>query len=61
MLPDAESFEPDEPIKKAAVHDKWEGEDEEDDVKVSNGRHVCCLHNNKCVWCLNNETRFHCH
>ncbi|XP_056596461.1 eukaryotic translation initiation factor 3 subunit J-A [Triplophysa dalaica] len=30
---DAESFEPDEPIKKAAVHDKWEGEDEEDDVK----------------------------
>ncbi|KAI7811825.1 putative eukaryotic translation initiation factor 3 subunit J-A-like [Triplophysa rosa] len=30
---DADSFEPDEPIKKAAVHDKWEGEDEEDDVK----------------------------
>ncbi|KAA0724253.1 Eukaryotic translation initiation factor 3 subunit J-A [Triplophysa tibetana] len=30
---DAESYEPDEPIKKAAVYDKWEGEDEEDDVK----------------------------
>ncbi|KAK2867422.1 hypothetical protein QQF64_023107 [Cirrhinus molitorella] len=30
---DADSFEPEEPIKKAAVHDKWEGEDEDDDVK----------------------------
>ncbi|TRY81688.1 hypothetical protein DNTS_026000 [Danionella cerebrum] len=30
---DADSFEPEEPVKKAAVHDKWEGEDEEDDVK----------------------------
>ncbi|KAJ8249184.1 hypothetical protein GJAV_G00232070 [Gymnothorax javanicus] len=30
---DADSFEPDEPIKKAAVLDKWEGEDEEEDVK----------------------------
>uniref|UniRef100_A0A8B9LNZ1 Eukaryotic translation initiation factor 3 subunit J n=1 Tax=Astyanax mexicanus TaxID=7994 RepID=A0A8B9LNZ1_ASTMX len=30
---DADSFEPDEPIKKAAGHDKWEGEDEDDDVK----------------------------
>uniref|UniRef100_A0A3B3DTJ7 Eukaryotic translation initiation factor 3 subunit J n=1 Tax=Oryzias melastigma TaxID=30732 RepID=A0A3B3DTJ7_ORYME len=29
----AENFEPDEPIKKAAVMDKWEGEDEEEDVK----------------------------
>ncbi|XP_072236798.1 eukaryotic translation initiation factor 3 subunit J-B isoform X2 [Leuresthes tenuis] len=30
---DAENFEVDEPIKKAAVQDKWEGEDEEEDVK----------------------------
>ncbi|XP_051740468.1 eukaryotic translation initiation factor 3 subunit J-A [Ctenopharyngodon idella] len=30
---DADSFEPDEPIKKAAALDKWEGEDEEEDVK----------------------------
>ncbi|XP_016373272.1 eukaryotic translation initiation factor 3 subunit J-A isoform X1 [Sinocyclocheilus rhinocerous] len=30
---DADSFEAEEPIKKAAVHDKWEGEDEDDDVK----------------------------
>ncbi|XP_016133206.1 eukaryotic translation initiation factor 3 subunit J-A isoform X1 [Sinocyclocheilus grahami] len=30
---DADSFEAEEPIKKAAGHDKWEGEDEDDDVK----------------------------
>ncbi|XP_053192250.1 eukaryotic translation initiation factor 3 subunit J-B [Scomber japonicus] len=30
---DAETFEPEEPIKKAVVMDKWEGEDEEEDVK----------------------------
>nr|XP_040019786.1 eukaryotic translation initiation factor 3 subunit J-B [Gasterosteus aculeatus aculeatus] len=30
---DAETFEPEEPIKKAASMDKWEGEDDEDDVK----------------------------
>ncbi|XP_054469870.1 eukaryotic translation initiation factor 3 subunit J-B [Anoplopoma fimbria] len=30
---DAESFEVEEPIKKAAAMDKWEGEDDEDDVK----------------------------
>lgn len=30
---DADSFEPEEPIKKAAVQDKWEGEDEDEDVK----------------------------
>ncbi|KAG9352074.1 hypothetical protein JZ751_020487 [Albula glossodonta] len=32
---DADNFEPEEPIKKAAVTllDKWEGEDEEEDVK----------------------------
>ncbi|KAJ8407741.1 hypothetical protein AAFF_G00267850 [Aldrovandia affinis] len=30
---DADSFEPDDSIKKAAVLDKWEGEDEEEDVK----------------------------
>ncbi|XP_056120990.1 eukaryotic translation initiation factor 3 subunit J-A [Rhinichthys klamathensis goyatoka] len=30
---DADSFEPEAPIKNAAVLDKWEGEDEDDDVK----------------------------
>ncbi|KAG5273716.1 hypothetical protein AALO_G00154670 [Alosa alosa] len=30
---DTESFEPDQPLKNAAVHDKWEGEDEEEDIK----------------------------
>ncbi|XP_047436004.1 eukaryotic translation initiation factor 3 subunit J-B [Mugil cephalus] len=30
---DADTFEPEEPIKKAPVLDKWEGEDEEEDVK----------------------------
>ncbi|KAM7015594.1 eukaryotic translation initiation factor 3 subunit J-B [Tautogolabrus adspersus] len=30
---DAENFDVEEPIKKAAVVDKWEGEDEEDEVK----------------------------
>ncbi|KAM4744699.1 eukaryotic translation initiation factor 3 subunit J-B [Anableps anableps] len=30
---DADNFEPEEPIKKAAVLDKWEGEDEDEDVK----------------------------
>ncbi|XP_036400423.1 eukaryotic translation initiation factor 3 subunit J-B [Megalops cyprinoides] len=30
---DADNFEPDEPIRKAAVLDRWEGEDEEEDVK----------------------------
>ncbi|XP_044206939.1 eukaryotic translation initiation factor 3 subunit J-B [Thunnus albacares] len=30
---DADNFEPEEPIKKAVVMDKWEGEDEEEDVK----------------------------
>lgn len=32
---DADNFEPEEPIKKAAATlDKWEGEDEDEDVKV---------------------------
>ncbi|XP_041965919.1 eukaryotic translation initiation factor 3 subunit J-A isoform X2 [Alosa sapidissima] len=31
---DTESFEPDQPLKNAAVHDKWEGEDEEEDIKI---------------------------
>ncbi|KAG7266058.1 hypothetical protein CRUP_022514 [Coryphaenoides rupestris] len=31
---DADNFEEDEPVQKAAVLDKWEGEDEDDDVKV---------------------------
>lgn len=30
---DADNFEPEEPIKKAAALDKWEGEDEEEEVK----------------------------
>lgn len=30
---DADSFEPEEPIKKAAAMDKWEGEDEDEEVK----------------------------
>ncbi|KAM3625689.1 uncharacterized protein V6R79_016113 [Siganus canaliculatus] len=30
---DAENFEPEEPIKKAAALDKWEGEDEDEEVK----------------------------
>ncbi|KAF7664417.1 hypothetical protein LDENG_00177860 [Lucifuga dentata] len=30
---DADNFEPEEPIKKAAAQDKWEGEDEDEDVK----------------------------
>lgn len=34
LLPDADSFEPEEPTQKAAAMDKWEGEDEEEDVKV---------------------------
>jgi len=32
---DAETYQPEEPNKKAASMDKWEGEDDEDDVKVS--------------------------
>ncbi|XP_026864726.2 eukaryotic translation initiation factor 3 subunit J-B [Electrophorus electricus] len=30
---DADNFEPNEPIKTTALQDRWEGEDEEDDVK----------------------------
>lgn len=30
---DADNFEPEEPIKKAPALDKWEGEDEDEDVK----------------------------
>lgn len=37
VFTDAETFEPEEPIKKAAAPlvDKWEGEDEDEDVKVT--------------------------
>lgn len=35
LFTDADNFEPEEPIKKAAAMDKWEGEDEEEDVKVN--------------------------
>lgn len=34
VLSDPDSFEPKEPINNAAAMDKWEGEDEEEDVKV---------------------------
>lgn len=34
VFTDADNFEPEEPIKKAAALDKWEGEDEDEDVKV---------------------------
>lgn len=36
VFTDADNFEPEEPIKKAAALDKWEGEDEDEDVKVTN-------------------------
>lgn len=33
---DADNFEPNEPLKAVAgLQDRWEGEDEEDDVKVT--------------------------
>lgn len=35
VFTDADTFDLEEPIKKAAVLDKWEGEDEEEDVKVT--------------------------
>lgn len=40
VFTDAETFEPEEPIKKAAATaaamvDKWEGEDEDEDVRVN--------------------------
>lgn len=35
VFTDADNFEPEEPIKKAAAMDKWEGEDEDEDVKVN--------------------------
>lgn len=38
VFTDAESFEPEEPLKKAAALDKWEGEDEEEEVKVNQTR-----------------------
>lgn len=34
VFTDAETFDLEEPIKKAAAMDKWEGEDEEEEVKV---------------------------
>lgn len=33
-LTDADNFELEEPTEKVAAIDKWEGEDEDDDVKV---------------------------
>lgn len=34
VFTDADNFEPKEPIKKATTMDKWEGEDEDENVKV---------------------------
>lgn len=34
VFTDADNFEPVEPTKKAPALDKWEGEDEDEDVKV---------------------------
>ena len=35
VLTDADNFEPEGPTAAAATMDKWEGEDEDEDVKVS--------------------------
>lgn len=35
LFTDADYFEPKEPTKKATTMDKWEGEDEDEDVKVN--------------------------
>lgn len=35
VFTDADNFEPKEPIKKATTMDKWEGEDEDENVKVT--------------------------
>lgn len=35
VFTDADNFEPKEPIKKATTMDKWEGEDEDENVKVN--------------------------
>lgn len=35
VFTDADNFELEEPIKKAAAMDKWEGEDDDEDVKVN--------------------------
>lgn len=35
VFTDADNFEPEESVKKAAAKDKWEGEDEDEDVKVN--------------------------
>ena len=38
LVLDADTFDPDELVigtKKAVVADKWEGEDEDDDIKVT--------------------------
>lgn len=34
LLAESDNFEPKEPTNNAATMDKWEGEDEEEDVKV---------------------------
>ena len=42
VFTDAETFEPEEPLKKAAaLVDKWEGEDEEEEVKVNQTLNRC--------------------
>lgn len=42
---DADNFEPNEPTVKsvAGLQDRWEGEDEDDDVKVTNIHTYICV------------------
>lgn len=37
VFTDADNFEPKEPTEKATTMDKWEGEDEDENVKVTEG------------------------
>lgn len=40
VLTESDNFEPKEPTNNAATVDKWEGEDEEEDVKVHFTRRI---------------------
>lgn len=40
VLTESDNFEPKEPTNNAATVDKWEGEDEEEDVKVRFTRRI---------------------
>lgn len=35
LFTDADTFEPKEPLKEATTMDKWEGEDEDENIKVN--------------------------